>query len=45
MYSTFSTAAARVGNPNLRTMGLEEIGVDQGRDMTGFDRMRDGFFD
>src|SRR6516164_6469761 len=25
--------------------GLENIGVDQGRYMTGFDRVRDGFFD
>jgi hypothetical protein len=25
--------------------GLEDIDVDQGRYMTGFDRVRDGFFD
>ena len=26
-------------------VGLVEIGVDQGRYMTSFDRVRDGFFD
>ena len=30
---------------NHLELGLEPIGVDQGRYMTGFDRVRDGFFD
>ena len=30
---------------NYLEVGLVEISVDQGRDMTGFDRVGDGFFD
>src|SRR5262249_21380586 len=30
---------------NHLEVGLVEISVDQGRYMTGFDRVRDGFFD
>ena len=30
---------------NYFEVGLEEISVDQGRYMIGFDRARDGFFD
>jgi hypothetical protein len=30
---------------NHLEVGLEQIGVDEGRYMTGFDRVRDGFFD
>ena len=30
---------------NHLELGLEDIGVDQGRYMTGFDRVRDGLFD
>src|SRR5262249_54074186 len=30
---------------NYLEVGLVDIGVDQGRYMTGFDRVRNGFFD
>ena len=30
---------------NCFEVGLVEINVDQGRNMTGFDRVRDGFLD
>jgi hypothetical protein len=31
--------------PNYLEVGLPQINVDQGRYITGFDRVRDGFFD